>query len=211
MEHLELHGDITTIRLQILGYKLMKKKVIRKEIGMFSLEYKIPKETRENLNSWKLEEFEEEIGEVEGQIKLDFNGKSYGYIDEGDSLFYNKFLIMWFIRLNECCNVLQTSKYVCFDMPETNGLWLEMNVRGDNIYIQRLKLLREVITCYVVDSPLEDFEYFDWGDTVIKKKEFIKKIEIVTQQFISEIYDLNSELLNAIAFNKLLTICNHRI
>lgn len=178
---------------------------------MFTLEYKIPKETRENLNSWNLEEFEEEIGEVEGQIKLDFNGKSYGYIDEGDSLFYNKFLIIWFSRLNECCNVLKTSNYVCFDMPETNNLWLEMNVRGDDIYIQRAKLLRESITCYVADTPLEDLEYFDWKNTVIKKSEFISKIEIVTEQFISEIYDLNSELLNSIAFNKLLKMCNYRI
>lgn len=178
---------------------------------MFTLKYKIPKEIRKKLKSWNIKEFEEEIGEVEGQIKLDFNGKIYGYIDEEDSLFFNRFLVMWFCRLNECCKFLKTSNYVCFYMPETNKLWLEMNVKDDDIYIQMSKLTREVITCYVVDTPFDDFEYLDWKNTVIKKSEFLNKIEIVTEQFINEIYDLNSDLLNSLSINKLLKICNYSI
>lgn len=129
-----------------------------------------------------------------GQIKIDFNGKTYGCIEEEDSLFNNRNLIMWFSRLNECCNVLKESDYVGFEIPETNNLWLEMNVKGDEIDIQRSKLIKEAVTSFVADCPFEEFEYLDWKDTVIKKSEFMNAVDIITRKFMDEIYALNSEL-----------------
>lgn len=171
---------------------------------MFILEYKIPKEVREVLKRWSVQEFEEEIAEVEGQIKLDFNGARYGYIDEEDSAFYNKFLICWFKRLNECCELLKTSKYVAFNMPETNNLWMEMKVIEDKMFIQRTSLFRNVLTSYVVDSPYEDFEYYDWKNVVIKKSEFINEVEKVTKEFVDEIRELNVDLLDSEVFKELM-------
>lgn len=171
---------------------------------MFILQYRIPKEVKESIRRFSIDEFEEEIGEVEGQIKLDFNGARYGGIDEEDNAFYNIFLVCWFKRLKECCNLLKVSKYIAFYIPETDNLWLEMNVIGDKIYIQRSRLVRDVITCYVVDRPYEDFVYYDWKNTVIEKKEFTDVVDRVTKEFVKEIRCLNPDILEAVVFKELL-------
>ena len=89
-------------------------------------------------------------------------------------------------------------------MPETNNLWMEMKVIEDKMFIQRTSLFRNVLTSYVVDSPYEDFEYYDWKNVVIKKSEFINEVEKVTKEFVDEIRELNVDLLDSEVFKELM-------
>ncbi|WP_252225067.1 hypothetical protein [Clostridium sp. ZBS2] len=164
---------------------------------MFTIEHKILNETLEEIKKMSLNEFVNEFdGDIEGQIKITFNNKTIGYIND-EIPFSEELLVWWLTKLNQAIYTLNQNNYVAFYILDTDNIWLELKVNDDLIHVRKIKLKLKNINKSLVDKPMEEFEKYKWEGITVGKNEFIKRVVQDSQLLINEISEINSKLIES--------------
>lgn len=171
----------------------------------FKIKYKIFQETLQLLQKMDMQEFDEEFGDIEGQIELNFNGNTEGEVNDcipfGDEL-----LIEWYTCLNNIVNILKSNEYAAFEVPDTDGIWLEFIDSGNFLKVSEKKLYCDNVTDSIINKPLKDLKNYGWSDVVIDKNEFFASISKSTKDFLNDISKVNDGLLRTESISELIAL-----
>lgn len=164
---------------------------------MFTIRHKILNQTIEEIEELSLDEFRDEFDEdIEGQIQINFDGKTIGYVND-EIPFAEEWLILWLTKLNKAINILNKFNYVAFYIPDTDNIWIELKVNDNFIDVRKVKLKLKNIDKLLVEKPIDEFEKYDWDGTTINKNEFIDNILQDSKILIDEISKINYKLMEA--------------
>ncbi|MDO5518525.1 MAG: hypothetical protein Q4F66_13300 [Clostridium sp.] len=164
---------------------------------MFTIRHKILNQTIEELEELDLDEFKHEFDEdIEGQIQINFDGKTIGYVNDEIPL-AEEWLILWLTKLNEAIEVLNKFNYAAFYIPDTDNIWIELKGNCDFIEVCKVKLKLENSDKSLVAKPIDEFEKYDWDGTTINKNEFVENILQDSEVLVSEIFEINYKLMES--------------
>lgn len=160
---------------------------------MFIVNYVIHnEEIKRILQISNIQEFEDDVNTIMGQIQLIFNKVEEGFIDK-DIPYEGEFLITWFKLLNDVLIQLKGTQFVAMNLPDRDNVWLEFNLKNEEVIVSKIKAEKEMhIKTFIVNSPKIREELF-WCE-IISKYELYKTVLESTRNFIKDILSIN-ELL----------------
>ena len=138
---------------------------------MFTIKYRIIDGTVQELKDISLDEFIRIFdGDIEGQIELNFNGKIIGFVNKEVNVAV-EWLIWWFTLLNETIYELNKLNSFKMDIPETDGIYIWLEVEEDLINVRKVKGRSSFS-----NDEIDDVEQCEWDNIKISKDEFINSI-----------------------------------
>lgn len=159
---------------------------------MFTIKYRIIDGTVQELKDISLDEFIRIFdGDIEGQIELNFNGKIIGFVNKEVNVAV-EWLIWWFTLLNETIYELNKLNSFKMDIPETDGIYIWLEVEEDLINVRKVKGRSNFS-----NDEINEVEQCEWDNIKISKDEFINSIIRASDSLIKEIYNINYRLLEA--------------
>lgn len=175
-------------------------------INIFTLKFLILNSTKEELSNINdVEEFERELGIIEGQIQLNFNDIQEGVIDE-ELIFVSELIISWFKRLNQVLLCIKSSNYVAMNVPESDNIWYEFRDEDEYLIVSKVKGVKTNSICdFVVMKPIKK-DISLWKGIKIQKTIFKNEILKATQNLIDEIVLINGKLKETLEVKELINL-----
>lgn len=173
---------------------------------IFTIKFKII-DNIEMLKKISLAEFEQEhIADIRGLFLLNFNGKTYGYLENDlpptveDIL--AEWLIIWFQLLNKVVKKLTLDKhtYVALHPIEDAYTWIEfIKIEKDELLTINLIEVEPIIgsRSVIVTERFDTYTYGSWNNVKIPLSDFVDEVVNKTQTLISLIKSINPILLKS--------------
>ena len=173
---------------------------------MFLLDYLILEEEIERLsNITEIEEFEQDLNTVLGQIQIVFNNEKEGFVDK-DIPLGNEFLITWFKRFDDVLIQLRSNEIVALNMPHRDSVWLEFQMKNKFIEVSKVKAAKQNnVYNFIETKPVNRAEIL-WKQA-IKKEPFFKEILNKTENLLKDILLINPILAESVEIKALLARC----
>lgn len=158
---------------------------------MFEVKYRIIIDE----NYWRkmsLEQINEEGG-IEGFFQINLNSVEYGYYHDGELAADEEgfdIISTWLSNLLEVCLLADETKYVAIKDTESYNTWLEF-ISADNSLLVSVIQSDNFISEYVITKPLESRVYPEWRNITIKREEFFEELINKTNNFISDLAQIN--------------------
>ncbi|WP_154891867.1 hypothetical protein [Paenibacillus polysaccharolyticus] len=158
---------------------------------MFEIKYRIIVDV-DYWEKMNLEQIEKEGG-IEGFFQLNLHSEEYGYyhnreLAEGEEGF--DIISTWLSNLLEVCLLIGVNKYVAIKDTETYNTWLEF-ISADNDLLVSVVQSDSFISDYVITKPVENRVYPEWRDIKVNKKKFIEEVVNKTENFITDLSQIN--------------------
>ncbi len=172
---------------------------------MFLIEYDISdkeKERMRRINS--IQEFEEQLDDIEGQISIECNKENIGFVNK-DISYDGELLVTWFRQLNRVILYLRNNTYVAMIIPDSEDVWIEFEVVKNNLQIREVRAAKKHNE-YIEITPLKKEKIF-WSEDV-GRKEVFHAIMQSTNRFIQEICLINKSLAESKNISTLRNIFN---
>lgn len=164
---------------------------------MFEIKYRVIIDE----SYWKkmnLEQIEQEEG-IEGFFQLNMHSVEYGYYhnrelavgEEGFDI-----ISTWLSNLLEVCLLINNTKYVAIKDTESYNTWLEF-ISADNDLLVSVVQSDSFISEYVTTKPIENRVYPEWRDIKVKRGKFIDEVVNKTNNFITDLSQINPLLITS--------------
>lgn len=169
---------------------------------MFKISYEILDNERFRISKINdINDFENDVNTIIGQIQLVFQEKVIGFVDK-EIPYEGEFLIIWLTLLNESMLYLDTYGFATIYEPDTDDIWLEFEKNINQIRVSRIRAEKqEYVTSYIESIPKAEVEVF-WSQYV-SKNEFYDSILKVTALFIEDVLSINKLIAKSNQFKKL--------
>lgn len=176
---------------------------------MFKIDYRIVDDINE-LKQISVNNFDNEFEHISGFFRISFGKHKEGnYFHSGlirENEVGTELLDFWFNQLLNVIELLQsTNSYAAIKELETMNKWIEFKKEGENVKINVAIDTNNSLTDLVLSQPNDSFLYLKPLDYTISFEEMKKIIKTEAEKFMSELKDINIQLLNtqmALKLNK---------
>ncbi|MDQ0062464.1 hypothetical protein [Paenibacillus harenae] len=160
---------------------------------MFSLLYRFVDSDLEYFSVSSAEQFEREVGDISGQIELNFSDNVVGFYDK-ETQIGNELILLWFIRLNEVLDLLENKPYVAMNIVENND-WIEYIKEGDVLKVNYIQNPSNDDVGFITDIPFSNLEKRLWRNVRINYNQYKNEIKNKSIDLLLQIKKLNQQLL----------------
>lgn len=172
---------------------------------MFELTFKIL-DSVDELKNIDLVEFEHEYANnIRGFLLLNFNGKTFGYLEEnlppGIGGINEELLVTWFDLLNDVVKklIFEKQPYIALKYIENSSTWLEFLVNEKGSLVVSLLEVEPCLGSRSVftDKPFDAWTYGAWNNVEISMDEFTHEVISKTKNLINSVNNINPALLKS--------------
>lgn len=175
---------------------------------MFSIRYRIPLEVIDELKILTATEFDKDYTDIDGQIKILFSDKCYGFYDEEyDSS--DELLMWWFSLLNKVAKTLGKSNYVAMRIPETYDSYFVFRKHKNTLLVSFERSTNTLNKSLVIQKPLGKVYQHIWA-VEIKYDEFKNSVYNAIKSFINSVDSINNEILESVIFKSFMSEINYK-
>lgn len=169
---------------------------------MFFFEYEIFDEEKERLKKIKSDrEFELDFNNIVGQIQLQINDKTIGFVDK-EIPYDGELILTWLKHLNSIIVQLDSSNYVAMTIPDSANVWIEFEEMDGILQVTKMQAIKEANDQQVIVNTPKKRDLIFWSE-YLPRIVFFDVILESTNKFIQDIASINKILLNTRAFKEL--------
>ncbi|MED4781958.1 hypothetical protein [Brevibacillus choshinensis] len=173
---------------------------------MFNIKFKIVDDNYEKYRNIDINEFDEVYGDIEGLFQLTFEGNQIGFYDD-DFPFGQEWIVNWLEHLLLIITKIRETGYLAYRLPETRNLWLEFVIKEKTILVSLVEDVdRRELTNLFSLKPLQEFKYGNWSKVEIPILGFKKEVISKTNEFLTQIKELNPEFLRSKTITQLIRL-----